>query len=371
MPEPRALTLHASLTSAAPKHVLMVKLSSLGDVVHAMPAVQDMRGAYPGVCIDWVVEKGFAPLVREVQGIHQVIPCELRKWRKAVTAPETRLEWAAFRAALVGRDDFAGYDAVIDAQGLTKSAIVASLAARSQTGKRYALGNRTDGSSWERPTRWFSDVAIKLPTRIDAIQRTRELCAQALGYSIDGLPASCGLLSPSQRTRSSIKQVALIHGTSRDDKLWPEANWVELALKFRAQGYRIVLPHGSDVEMARAKRLSALIMANDKRSAHNAVQVWPRMPLNLLAEALAGCWGVIGVDSGLSHIATALDVPHVQLYNFDTAWRTGPPVLSDLPSRLRLGARQVSVVGVGAGTHANPVVPELDAVWQAWQQVAR
>ncbi len=370
MPLPRAIGLSGPLVGVDAPQILMVKLSSLGDVVHAMPAVQDIRGAYPNASIDWVVEKSFAPIVRAVQGINRVIPCELRKWRKSVTAPQTRMEWASFRAALDGSDAFGGYDAVIDAQGLTKSALVASLAARSQNGKRYALGNCTDGSSWERPTRWLSDVAVMLPKRIDAITRTRELCARALGYSIDDLPASYGLLKPAQRTRSSIKQVALIHGTSRDDKLWPESSWVELALKFRAQGYRIMLPHGSDVEMARAKRLSAMIMAADKRGAHNTVQVWPRMPLHILAEALAGCWGAIGVDSGLSHIATALDVPHVQLYNFDTAWRTGPPNLVELDSNNR-GASGVSVVGVGAKPDSNPVAPTVDAVWQAWLRVAQ
>jgi heptosyltransferase I len=95
------------------------------------------------------------------------------------------------------------------------------------------------------------------------------------------------------------------------------------------------------------------------------VQVWPRMPLNLLAEALAGCWGVVGVDSGLSHIATALDLPHVQLYNFATAWRTGPLEVSTAPA----GAKQVSVVGEGATATTAGQVPTVDAVWRAWLKV--
>jgi heptosyltransferase I len=333
--------------------------------VHAMPAVQDMRRSLPSVQIDWVVEKAFAPLVREVQGIGRVIPCELRKWRHTIRDAETRQEWAAFRAELAGADDFPGYDAVIDAQGLTKSAFVASFAARSENGKRYSLGNRTEGSSWERPTRWLSDLPIKLPVRTDAIQRTRLLCAKALGYSLDGLPLDYGLLKPEQKVRSSIKQIALVHGTSRADKLWPEENWIALALKFRSLGYRIVLPHGGDEEMARAKRISAGIFAAAKNTPHNAVTVWPRMPLHLLADALGGCWGVVGVDSGLSHIATALDLPHVQLYNFDTAWRTGPVLLEAAPQ----GARQVSLVSPGATPKAAGRPLDVDAVWRAWLRV--
>ncbi len=359
MPEPRAIRL-----AAAPPHVLVVKLSSLGDVVHTLPAVQDLRGALPGAHIDWVVEQAFAPLVRQVQGIGRVIPCELRRWRHSPRSPQTRAEWAAFRQALVGDDQFAGYDCVIDAQGLTKSALVASLAARSENGKRYSLGNRTEGSSWERPTRWFSDVPIKLPTRIDAVNRSRALFAQVFNYSVQDLPPSYGLLSPKQRLRSSIKQVALVHGTSRADKLWPEDHWVAIALKLRGQGFRIVLPHGSDDEMARAKRLAARISAHSKNQPANAVQVWPRMPLHLLTEALAGCWGVIGVDSGLSHIATALDIAHVQIYNFDTAWRTGPP------QHLQPGLRQLSVVAQGATATQAGTPPLAEAVWQAWLAVA-
>ena len=99
--------------------ILVVKLSSLGDVVHAMPAVQDMRSAWPGVQIDWVVERAFAPLVSRCEGIHRVIPCELRKWRQAPFSAPSRQAWRAFKVALQAE----AYDAVIDLQGLTKSAL--------------------------------------------------------------------------------------------------------------------------------------------------------------------------------------------------------------------------------------------------------
>lgn len=333
------------------KRILIVKLSSLGDVVHAMPVVQDMRRALGEVQIDWVVEKAFAPLVREVQGIGQVIGCELRKWRHGVLEQKTRSEWAQFRSALVGPEHFPGYDAVLDVQGLTKSAVVAALAALSHTGVRYAMANRTDGSSYEWPTRWLANRAIALPTHTAAVPRGRLLCAKALSYTLSDAQLAApdyGFLSPAQRARGTVRQVAFVHGTSRDDKLWPDAHWVALGAKFQALGYRVVLPHGSDAEMIRAKTLAAQI---------KGAQVWPRMPLNVLAEALAGCWGVVGVDSGLSHMAVALDMPHVQIYNFDTAWRTGPPQVSEA-----IQGGQASVFGLPT--------PTVGAVWAAWLKVA-
>ena len=129
--------------------ILIVKLSSLGDVVHAMPAVQDIRAALPHAQIDWVVERGFAPLVARCEDVRRVIPCELRRWRKAPLSAATRSAWQSFKAEL----QHEAYDAVIDLQGLSKSALVAWLARLKWDGKRYAMANRTDGSSYEAPTR--------------------------------------------------------------------------------------------------------------------------------------------------------------------------------------------------------------------------
>lgn len=318
-------------------NILVVKLSSLGDVVHAMPAVQDIRAALPLARIDWVVEKGFAPLVARSQGVQRVIPCELRRWRKSPLSAATRTAWRAFRADLQAQ----AYDAVIDLQGLTKSALVAWLARQAPGGTRYALANQTDGSGYERPTRWVADTAITIEPHIHAVQRSRVLCARALGYAVpDAL--NFGLVSHAG-ARTGDNVVAFVHGTSRDDKCWPEPHWLALGRQLIAAGHTIGLPHGSDAEQARSERMAAALGPQ--------AQVWPRLDLGALTDRLAGCVGVIGVDSGLSHIAVALDLPHVQIYNFDTAWRTGP----EGPGR------QCSVF-------AQPT-PAVDAVWQAWQQV--
>ena len=337
--------------------VLIVKLSSLGDVVHAMPAVQDLVHAVPDVQIDWVVERGFVPLVRRCKGVHRVIASDLRTWRKSPFAAETRRAWRLFKAELQQER----YDAVIDLQGLTKSALVAWLARLTPDGKRYGLANQTEGSSFEAPARWVAHQAITLPTRSHAVTRSRELCAQALGYTLP-FEASFGLVAHADKALSTIKNiayrrglrgmVALVHGTSRADKQWPLAHWRELALRLNDAGFGVALLHGNPVE-AEMSQAIALDLPH--------AQVWPAQALDALTDALATCAGVIGVDSGLSHIAVALDLPHVQIYNFDTAWRTGPLSSVDAVGAPAGGARQCSV-------YAQPT-PSVDEVWQAWTGV--
>jgi heptosyltransferase I len=320
--------------------ILFVKLSSLGDVVHTMPAATDLKAAFPGAQVDWVVERGFAPLVGCCDAVNRVIECELRRWRKAPLSARTRKAWRAFKAELQRES----YDAIIDLQGLTKSAVIARLAKCSPGGKRYALANRTEGSSYERPTRWLADVAIPIEPHVHAMQRARLLCARALGFDLPESAPRYGLGAKHARAMQGTQAVAFVHGTSRDDKCWPADHWQAVGLRLIASGYEIVLPHGSEEERMRSE---AMAFALGPRAS-----VLPRLDLAALTERLAACAGVIGVDSGLSHIAVALDLPHVQIYNFDTAWRTGPYG----------GSRQRSVF-------AKPT-PSVDAVWDAWREVA-
>lgn len=332
--------------------ILVVKLSSLGDVVHALPAVQDMCRALPQAQIDWVVERGFAPLVRRCAGVNRVIECELRRWRRSPLSAPTHQAFAAFRADLQRE----AYDAVIDLQGLSKSALVSWLARLAPGGRRCGLANQTEGSSFEAPARWVADLAVTLPTHIHAVVRSRELCARVLGYPVQTAPdyglqfqvVSAPGHKASGDPAGGRRVVALVHGTSRADKQWPQAHWLALGQRLNAQGFGVALLHGNDAEQQQAQDLARQLAQ---------ATVWPRLGLDALTDALAGCAGVIGVDSGLSHMAVALDLPHVQLYNFDTAWRTGP-----LPSA-SAGAdeRQCSVF-------AQPV-PSVAAVWQAWQTV--
>jgi heptosyltransferase-1 len=287
------------------------------------------------------VERSFAPLVARCQGVETIIPCDLRRWRKRPFARQTRQEWAKFKAALRAQ----AYDAVIDLQGLTKSAVLGRVARTAPKGLRYGLANATEGSSYEAPARWLVDRPIRLEPHVHVVERSRLLCAAALGYTVEG-PAHFGLQASGAGvtvaanpfvTRKPL--VALVHGTSRADKEWPLAFWVTLAQRLNHEGFGVALAHGNTAEKARSEKIAQQV---------EAAWVWPSMPLDALADTMARCAGVIGVDSGLSHIAVALGLPHVQIYNFDTAWRTGVS-----------NARQVSVF-------ASPY-PDVETVWQAWQ----
>jgi heptosyltransferase-1 len=317
--------------------VLIVKLSSLGDVVHAMPVVHDIVGARPGTQIDWVVEPGFAPLVRRVDGVSEVIECALRRWSGHWWTRATRAEWRVFRARLQRER----YDAVLDLQGLTKSAVIARLA----HGVSYGLANRTEGASHEPPARWLVDHAIRIEPRIHALDRSRVLAARALGYALQGAP-EFGLRHSAAVPAPGAPTLVLVHGSSRDDKLWPEDHWIAFGRRVAQQGWRLALPHAGAQELERAQRLQAALGA--------AAEVWPSMSLDALVDRMGATQGVVGVDSGLSHIAVALNLPHVQLYNFPTAWRTGPQAAHG-------HAHQVSV-------QAQPT-PTVDEVWAAWLKV--
>jgi heptosyltransferase I len=323
--------------------ILIVKLSSLGDVVHAMPVVHDILTAHPEAVIDWVIEPAFAPLVRRVQGVHEVIECAMRRWRRAWWTGTVRAEWRAFRARLQ-RDR---YDAVIDLQGLTKSAVVARMA----NGLRFGLANRTEGSSYEAPAAWLVDHAIRIEPHIHAMDRSRALVAQVLARPAEGPPVY-GLRANAPARPSAQPTVAFVHGTSRDDKLWPQQSWILLGKRVIGAGWRIGLPQSNESEQTRAEMIAAGLQY--ERTLR--VDVWPSVGIDAVLDRLAATQGVIGVDSGLSHIAVALDLPHVQIYNFPTAWRTGP--------------QPAHGHGYQVALEGSPV-PSMEAVWSAWNGVLR
>jgi heptosyltransferase I len=281
-------------------------------------------------------------VVQRCEGVQRIIGCDLRRWRKTPLNAQTRAEWRVFRHELRS----VRYDAIIDLQGLTKSALVARAARTAENGRRFALANQTEGAGYEAPTRWVADVAIPIAPHVHAVTRSREMCAKALGYELRG-EVDFGLRAH-VALAADRRCIAFVHGTSRDDKCWPEADWVALGQRLVAQGCSIGLPQGNDTERERAERIA--------RALGESAQVWPRIDLGQVIGRLAACGGVIGLDSGLSHIAVALALPHVQIYNFDTAWRTGP--LGNGQGALR----QRTVF-------ASPA-PSLEAVWRAWREVS-
>ncbi len=322
--------------------VLLVKLSSLGDVVHAMPAVHDIQVARPDAAVDWVVEPGFAPLVRRVVGIGTVIDGAERRWRNAWWSGAVRREFGAFRQRLRAER----YDAILDLQGLSKSVLVARLA----RGLRFGLANRTEGSSYEPLAGWLVDHALRVPTRIHAMDRARALVAGMLRVAPQG-PPQYGLRAAHPAARAGRPTVVFAHGSSRDDKLWPVALWQQFGKRLIDAGWRIALPQAGESEQTRAEMIASALQV----SLSPQVEVWPALPIDRVLDCMAGCQAVVGVDSGIAHMAVAMGLPHVQIYNHPTAWRTGP-----LPEH---GHRhQVAVEGRST--------PTLEAVWAAWTQVS-
>ncbi|HEU4350291.1 MAG TPA: lipopolysaccharide heptosyltransferase I [Burkholderiales bacterium] len=266
--------------------ILFVKTSSLGDVVHNCPAVSDAARSVPGAVIDWVVEEPFAGIAALHRAVRRVIPVAVRRWRSALWKRSVWSEIGALRRELRSER----YDAVVDTQSLVKSALICTLTA----GKRHGMDR---ASARESLAAAFYDVRHAVRRDLHAVERNRLLAASALGYEISEAP-DYGLRVPET---SKSRYLVLLTMTSRADKLWPEERWVELGLGLGAPA---ILPWGSEEERARAERIAARIGGT----------VLPKRNLAELARLFVNARVVVGLDTGLTHLAAALGVPVVGIY---------------------------------------------------------
>ncbi|OQX15287.1 MAG: lipopolysaccharide heptosyltransferase I [Thiothrix lacustris] len=294
------------------RNILIIKTSSLGDIVHMLPALTDASRQQPGINIDWVVEENFAEVPRWHPSVGNILPVAIRRWRKHPFQQATWQEIQAFRQRL----QRVPYDAIIDAQGLLKSALLAAFA----RGKRYGY----DRHSIREPLASFAyQQVFSVERQRHAITRNRLLLAHTLGYSIETLPLAHGIAQrtyPLPPVSLPTRYVVALHGTSRVDKEWSETHWQTLISGLAAQGISTVLPWGNAREQARAHRLAA---------ACQSVQVLPRSGLGELAAIMQQAQGVIGMDTGLMHIAAALDKPGLALYPVTQPSLTGVQGNSD------------------------------------------
>lgn len=284
--------------------ILIVKTSSLGDVIHNLPVVSDIRRNFPDAGIDWVVEESFSSIPRLHPEVEAVVPVALRRWRKKIFSSLTWSEIGAFRHQVLAKH----YDVVLDTQGLLKSALISAQARGRKCGY--------DADSAREPVAArFYEHRYHVSKTLHAVTRNRLLAAAALGYTADS-PVDFGIVVPPHLSGilTSKPYVVLLTATSRDDKLWPEALWLELGRRLWDAGYVSILPGGSAPERERAARLAA-----DLPGAMAA----PPMALPELAGLLAGARGVVGVDTGLSHLAVALNVPTVAIYTATDPGLTG------------------------------------------------
>jgi heptosyltransferase-1 len=297
-----------------PMRILLIKTSSLGDVVHNLPVVTDLRREYPEAEIDWVVEEGFADIARLHPGVRRVIPVALRRWRKSLLSAETWREIRAFRAALQAEN----HDLVIDTQGLLKSALITRMAHGRHCGY--------DASSAREPmAARFYDATFEVPKNLHAVERNRRLAALAAGQIASAAP-DYGIAAPPTPTLESL-DVVLLTATSRDDKLWPEDSWIATGRALHERGLSCLLPAGSATERERATRIAQAIPG--------AVAL-PPLSLPELAARLAAARIVIGVDTGLVHLAAALGRPTLALFCASDPALTG--VVASTPA-INLGSR--------------------------------
>lgn len=300
--------------------ILLVKTTSMGDVIHNLPVVGDIRHAFPDATIDWVVEESFAALPRLHPAVHAVIPVAVRRWRKSLLSPATWRQIGAFRRTVSA--DF--YDAVIDTQGLLKSALLAAQARGTKYGQDAA-------SAREPAAARFYDRRIPIPKQQNAVLRNRQLVAAALGYPLANRPLDYGITAaPLQADWLPRGDYAvLLTATSRADKEWPEDDWHALGTALNATGLRCVLPGGSAAERSRATRIATRL--------GRAVAA-PPLDLTALAGLMAGARLVVGVDTGLVHLAAALRRPTLALYCGSDPTLTGVLGIADFVNLGTLGA---------------------------------
>jgi len=321
-----------TLTSAdqAPK-ILLVKLSSLGDVLHNLPIVWDLRKRLPNAQIDWIVEEGYVHLLEPLRttekfrGIDRIIPVAFRRWRKNLFSFKTWREFFAIRKLLQATT----YDVVLETQGLLKSALVCALANKSGQAIVSGLGNATEHSGYEPIARIFYNQSVHVPLRCHAIDRSRWVMCSAFDWPLLNRNEEPPLFYPSdfveqlaplaieglrkEPNGTAVSYVVCFHSTARAAKRWPTEHWVELGKALSNLGYQVLFPWGSPEEM----KISAL-MASQVPGAIVPRAFSIEEAYRLVAHAAI----TIGVDTGLTHLAAVLGKPTIEIYCDSPRWKT-------------------------------------------------
>ncbi len=313
--------------------ILLIKTSSLGDIIHNLPVVADIRNHFHVAQIDWVVEEKFAAIPRLHPNVNRVIPVAMRRWRKHLSSGATWHQWREFKQLLQEQE----YDFVIDTQGLLKSSLIA----------RSARGLRC-GYDWDSAREPLASFAYRrkfaVAKNLHAVERNRQLVEKALSYEANTAP-SYGLALPKAAPDKALQApyIIFLHATSRADKEWPEENWIALGQFFSQRGFICVLPSGNELENQRAQRLANAIP--------NAVAN-PPGSLEEVAARIAHAIAIFGVDTGLTHIACAFGRPTVALY-----CNTDPGLTGVYGS-----ARALNLGGIGAAPSVNEAISAFEKV---------
>ena len=290
--------------------ILLVRVSSLGDVLHNLPMVADILRHHPNATIDWVVEEGYVSLVRLNPHVRKIIPFALRRWRKGLGNAANRAEIRAFFRTLREEE----YDVVFDTQGLLKTGIIMGAARVKPGGRKVGLANGSEGSGYEGISRFFHTESIPLDPRTHAVARGRLVAGAALGYPVD-TPPDFGLPAPQASQRPSWLPVdgyaVFFHGTARDAKKWAPENWIALGKALAPMP--VLLPWGSEGEKREAENLAGALP--------NA-RVLPKLSMMDAVTLAQQAALAVGVDTGLTHIAAAFYRPTVEIYCDSPKWKT-------------------------------------------------
>jgi heptosyltransferase-1 len=310
-------------------NILIVKLSSLGDILHNLPVVWDIRKEYPNAYITWVVEEAYldllTPLMMDSQslGLDYIIPINLRRWKKEITKGKflkVMQEFSVFKKILQNTK----YDFVVETQGLIKSALVSQLARRVSNGEIIGLANKTEYSGYEPLAKFFYDQSIKVPFQSHAVDRSRAVLAHSLGKPlpdrINSPPefysetfAQDLILQLNPLGLSFNQYVMCFHATARKAKCWDESYWVELGNYLMSRNLTPVFPWGNtgekEVSEALAKRVAGAIVPK----AFSIEQAFV-----LIAQARL----TVGVDTGLTHLSAILNRPTIEIYVDSPLWKT-------------------------------------------------
>lgn len=316
----------SNLSAQPPKpKILLVKLSSLGDVLHNLPIVWDLRARLPDAQIDWVVEEGYVHLLTPLlskdgfKGIDRIIPFGLRRWKKNLFKLSTWQQFFAFKKELRA----VSYDVIIETQGLLKSAIVCSLANKTPNAVIAGLANATEFSGYEPIARSFYNQSVQVPLRCHAVDRSRWVTCSALNWSLidrknapqfypENYVNSLGKASVGLHELKT-PYVLCFHSTAREAKRWPNADWIALGKELSSRGYQVVLPWGNEAEQAVSREIAAQIP--------NAL-VPPAFSIEDAFGVITGAALTVGVDTGLTHLAAVLNKPTVEIYCDSPMWKT-------------------------------------------------
>ncbi len=315
---------NALTPSASPNSkILLVKLSSLGDVLHNLPLVWDLRARLPDAQIDWVVEEAYVHLLEPLlskngfKGIDRIIPFGLRRWKKNLFKLSTWKEFFAFRVQLCE----VRYNVLIETQGLLKSALVCALANKSENVVVAGLANATQYSGYEPIARSFYNQCVQVPTQCHAVDRSRWVMCSALDLPLLERSEAPQFYPTSFTQALAEKPFAMFrspyilcfHSTAREAKRWANSHWIALGKELSNKGYQVVFPWGNLAEKA-----ISLELANQVPGAI----VPPAFSIEEAFSVIAGASLTVGVDTGLTHLAAVLGKPTVEIYCDSPLWKT-------------------------------------------------